>query len=307
MRLMGTAVYPCCRRFPLCRGLYNAFMARMGRSQLARQLRGHLELLAGGGARELPLRGRAPEALPVRAVPEDGRAALPSVRDRDARATHGRDAPVAPKPVIVPSAALAEFTGYQSPQARALEPIAEEVRVCAKCKLCESRTQTVFGTGDPRSPLMIIGEAPGGDEDAKGIPFVGRAGKLLTDIIEKGMKYKREHVYIGNVLKCRPPYNRNPEPAEIEACRDYLRRQIEIINPRVILAVGLFPAQWLTGRKLPIGKLRGQVYDVDGRKIVATYHPAYVLRNYTLETRKKVHEDVLRVVEILGPGPLLPD
>lgn len=183
--------------------------------------------------------------------------------------------------------------------------MAEQVRVCGNCTLCETRTQTVFGTGHPRSPLMIVGEAPGGDEDARGIPFVGRAGKLLTDIIEKGMKYKREHVYICNVLKCRPPNNRNPEPAEIEACRGYLQRQIEIINPKVILAVGLFPAQWLTGRKLAIGKLRGQVYDAEGRKVIATYHPAYVLRNYTVDVRKKVHEDVLLAVEILGPGPLI--
>jgi DNA polymerase len=263
------------------------------RSELARQLRGNIELLAGGGVRELPVKRKATQKSPT--VPKR---ALPTVKP-----AAGTQAGF--KPVIVSSQALAELSQFKSDSARALEPIAEEVRVCAKCRLCETRTQTVFGTGDPRSPLMIIGEAPGGDEDARGVPFVGRAGKLLTDIIEKGMKYKREHVYISNVLKCRPPNNRNPEPEEIEACRGYLQRQIEVINPKVILAVGLFPAQWLTGRKLAIGKLRGQVYEVNGRKVIATYHPAYVLRNYTIETRKKVHEDVLKVVEILGPGPLV--
>jgi uracil-DNA glycosylase len=270
----------------------------ISRSELARQLRGHVELLAGGGVRELPLRsvGRRPAASSREKSAQKAPVQNPKSKIQN---------PAGFKPVIVPSQALNELKGFDNEQARKLEPLAEQVRACAKCRLCETRSQTVFGTGDPRSPLMIIGEAPGGDEDAKGIPFVGRAGKLLTDIIEKGMKYKREHVYIANVLKCRPPNNRNPEPEEIEACRDYLRQQIEIINPKVILAVGLFPAQWLTGIKLPIGKLRGKVHEVNGRAVIPTYHPAYVLRNYTVETRKKVHEDVLLAVGILGEGPLV--
>ncbi|MBX3461123.1 MAG: uracil-DNA glycosylase [Planctomycetes bacterium] len=270
------------------------------KTQLARQIRGNLELLATGGVNELPVKLPPPPPAPSRGKP--ARAQAPTARPA---VTTQPAAQVGRKPVIVASAALDELKQFEGPQARELEPVAEQVRVCGNCTLCETRTQTVFGTGDPRSPLMIVGEAPGGDEDARGIPFVGRAGKLLTDIIEKGMKYKREHVYICNVLKCRPPNNRNPEPAEIEACRGYLQRQIEIINPKVILAVGLFPAQWLTGRKLAIGKLRGQVYDAEGRKVIATYHPAYVLRNYTVDVRKKVHEDVLLAVEILGPGPLI--
>lgn len=267
----------------------------ISKSELARQLRGHVELLAGGGVKELPVGKRkvAPKAAPKAA------AATPAGPRNAGRM------PTPQKPVIVPSVALDELKQVDHASARALEPIAEAVRVCGQCSLCATRTQTVFGTGDPRSPLMIIGEAPGGDEDVKGVPFVGRAGKLLTDIIEKGMKYRREHVYIANVLKCRPPNNRNPEPAEIEACRGYLEKQIEIINPKVILAVGLFPAQWLTGQKIAIGKLRGQVHQVNGRNVICTYHPAYVLRNYTVETRKKVHEDVLLAVEILGPGPLV--
>ncbi|MCC6463832.1 MAG: uracil-DNA glycosylase [Planctomycetes bacterium] len=273
-------------------------MARPGKAELARQLRGHLELLAASGVRELPVKARTTKAAPVKAAAK--LAPKPAAAPAQPRVAAG-------KAVIVPSVALEELKGFGSPQARALEPVAEAVRQCAACSLCATRTQTVFGTGDPRSPLMIIGEAPGGDEDALGKPFVGRAGKLLTDIIEKGMKYRREEVYICNVLKCRPPGNRNPEPPEIEACRGFLYRQIQIIQPRVILAVGLFPAQWLTDLKLPIGKLREQVYERDGRKVVCTYHPAYVLRNYTVEVRKKVHDDVLRVVQILGPGPLVKD
>jgi DNA polymerase len=276
----------------------------IGRKQLARQLRGHVELLAAGGVNELPVKiKRAAKPAPA------GRQAPPPKPSPKPASKAATSAPAATaagfKPVIVPSVAMDELKLVNAPVARQLEPVAEQCRVCATCRLCETRTQTVFGTGDPRSPLMIVGEAPGGDEDMKGVPFVGRAGKLLTDIIEKGMKYKREHVYIANVLKCRPPNNRNPEPDEIEACRGYLQQQIALINPKVILAVGLFPAQWLTGRKEAIGKLRGQVYEVDGRKVIATYHPAYVLRNYTVETRKKVHEDVLQVVGILGPGPLI--
>lgn len=269
----------------------------ISRSELARQLRGHVELLAGGGMRELKL---SPEArMAKKKQPSKKKTpAKPATKPAASK-------PVNLKPVIVPSIALEELEGFESGQARKLEPVAEQVRVCASCKLCETRTQTVFGTGDPRSPLMVIGEAPGGDEDVKGKPFVGRAGKLLTDIIEKGMKYKREHVYIANVLKCRPPHNRNPEPGEIEACRGYLEKQIEIINPKVILAVGLFPAQWMTGQKRPIGKLRGEVHEVNGRKVICTYHPAYVLRNYTVETRKKVHNDVLLAVNILGGPPLV--
>jgi len=282
-------------------------MARISKTQLARQLRANVELLQMGGVNELPIRraGKISAAKPA-AQTQAKAAAAPAPRAASLPAAASR-APAAKShaPVIVPSAALEELKSFDSAQARAMETVAEQVRTCGACKLCATRTQTVFGTGDPRTSLMIVGEAPGGDEDARGIPFVGRAGKLLTDIIEKGMKYKREHVYICNVLKCRPPGNRNPEPEEIEACRGFLARQIEIINPKVILAVGLFPAQWLTGRKEPIGKLRGQVFDIDGRKVIATYHPAYLLRNYTVEARKKVHEDVLLAVGILGPDPLV--
>lgn len=285
-------------------------MAKPSRSELARQLRGHTELLKLGGARELPLSAAARSAGTPKAAakPTTRATAAPTPETRPPRgepvAIRMASPPQERKPVVVPSMGLQELKGFSSPQARELEKLAEQVRLCAGCDLCASRTQTVFGTGNPNSRLMIIGEAPGGDEDAKGIPFVGRAGKLLTDIIEKGMKYRREDVYIANVLKCRPPNNRNPEPAEIEACRGYLLRQIEVIDPEVLLAVGRYPAQWLTNSAQAIGKLRGSVYDFQGRKVVATYHPAYVLRNYTVETRKKVYDDVLTVRKLLGDAPV---
>ncbi|MDC1143125.1 uracil-DNA glycosylase [Planctomycetota bacterium] len=262
---------------------------------MARQLRGQLELLRGGGIKELPLSQKA-KGMATKRKPKSKPAAKSTAKPAKRKSF---------KPVNVDSVAVAELKKFKNKNARELEALAEEVRVCDRCELCETRTQTVFGSGNPRSPLMIIGEAPGGDEDAKGLPFVGRSGKLLGDIIEKGMKYKREDVYIVNVLKCRPPHNRNPKPAEIELCREYLERQIEIINPKVIITVGLFPAQWMTGQKQPIGKLRGQVHEVNGRAVIPTYHPAYLLRNYTVDARKKVHHDVMLAVKILGEGPLV--
>jgi DNA polymerase len=274
----------------------------ISRSELARQLRGHVELLDHGGLRAI---GLSEEARRMPGKPKAKSQPAKQSSQPQKRAPAPKRTAAGFKPVVTASVALDELGGFKSDVARQLEPLAETVRVCANCVLCETRTQTVFGTGNPRSPLMIIGEAPGGDEDVKGKPFVGRAGKLLTDIIEKGMKYKREHVYIANVLKCRPPGNRNPAPEEIEACRGYLEKQIELINPKVILAVGRFPAQWLTGQNIAIGKLRGKVHEANGRKVVCTYHPAYVLRNYTVETRKKVHSDVKLVMDILGDPPLI--
>lgn len=273
-------------------------MARPTKSELARQLRGHLELLKAGGLAHVALKRKAQRPKEVR-TPPAARVAAPAPAP-----TLAAPKPVA-KPVIVPSVALDELKEHAGSRARGLEKIAEEVRVCGACRLCSTRTQTVFGTGNPNSRLMVVGEAPGGDEDVQGRPFVGRAGQLLTEIIEKGMKYRRADVYIANVLKCRPPENRNPEPDEIAACRGYLERQIEVINPDVILAVGRFPAQWLANSMQPIGQLRGKTFEYKGRKVVCTYHPAYVLRNYTLDTRKKVHHDVLMAVDLLGPAPIV--
>jgi uracil-DNA glycosylase family 4 len=169
--------------------------------------------------------------------------------------------------------------------------------VCEKCKLSKSRTQVVYGEGNPNADLMFIGEAPGRDEDLKGEPFVGRAGQLLTDII-KAMKLTRDDVYIANVIKCRPPENRNPEPDELEACHPYIQRQVEIIQPRVIVTLGRFALQSLTGKTYGISSARGQWLDYNGVKVMPTYHPAYLLR--TPSAKKDVWADMKKVIAELG-------
>jgi DNA polymerase len=169
--------------------------------------------------------------------------------------------------------------------------------VCVKCKLSKSRTQVVYGVGNPNADLMFIGEAPGHDEDVKGEPFVGRAGQLLTDII-KAMKLTRDDVYIANVIKCRPPENRNPEPDELEACRPYIRRQVEIIQPRVIVTLGKFALQSLTEKAYGISAVRGKWLEYEGVRVMPTYHPAYLLR--TPSAKKDVWADMKLVMAELG-------
>jgi DNA polymerase len=160
-----------------------------------------------------------------------------------------------------------------------LVAIREDMGDCRRCKLCETRTNIVFGVGNPSADLMFIGEAPGADEDAQGIPFVGRAGQLLTRIIETMFDLKREDVYIANIIKCRPPGNRDPESDEIESCEGFLFRQIESIQPKVIVALGRCAAQTLLRTGTPISKLRGEFVDYRGRLLLPTFHPSYLLRN----------------------------
>jgi len=150
---------------------------------------------------------------------------------------------------------------------------------CIACRLHSGRTQAVFSDGSPDARLMVVGEAPGANEDATGLPFVGQAGKLLDLMLASVGLSRRDSVYICNVIKCRPPGNRNPAPDEIAACSPFLRRQIELVKPEALLAVGSFSAQLLTGTEKPIGKLRGEVYSYEGVPLVITYHPAALLRN----------------------------
>jgi DNA polymerase len=189
--------------------------------------------------------------------------------------------------------------------ANELKTIADEVRQCRKCTLGSLRTNAVPGEGDTNARIFFIGEGPGADEDAQGRPFVGRAGRLLDKIIV-AMGLKRSEVFIGNILKCRPPGNRDPRADEIISCLPYLQRQIELINPETIVAMGAPAAKTLLNSTKPIGQLRGQFHEYHagiGRapiKLMATYHPAYLLRNYSRENRQRVWEDMKKVLIDLG-------
>ncbi|HEX9860738.1 MAG TPA: uracil-DNA glycosylase [Nitrospirota bacterium] len=170
-------------------------------------------------------------------------------------------------------------TDIPAPSFSTLEEVREYLGECTRCGLSEGRTNIVFGAGNPNAKLMFVGEGPGADEDIKGEPFVGRAGQLLTDIIEKGMLLKRSDVYIANVVKCRPPGNRDPLEDEIAACEPFLLHQLDVIKPKIICALGKFAAQTLLKTTEKISSLRGNVYEYHGIKLVPTFHPSYLLRN----------------------------
>jgi DNA polymerase len=182
--------------------------------------------------------------------------------------------------------------------ANALAALKADIGDCTRCKLHGlGRTQVVFGMGNPSADLMFVGEAPGADEDEQGVPFVGRSGQLLTKIIE-AIDLKREDVYIANVIKCRPPQNRNPEPDEINTCEPFLFRQIDVIKPKVIVTLGKFAAQTLLRTEDPISKLRGRMFDYHGAKLIPTFHPAYLLRNPS--SKREVWEDMKLVKKLLA-------
>jgi DNA polymerase len=178
-----------------------------------------------------------------------------------------------------------------------LQILQQEVCACERCELAGSRTQTVFGVGNPRARFCFLGEAPGADEDAQGEPFVGRAGQLLTKIIE-ACKLRREDVYILNVLKCRPPGNRNPAPDEVASCRGFFERQLELIRPEFIICLGTIAAQSLLQTDQSIGKLRRKFFEFNGSTVICTYHPAYLLRNPS--AKRDVWEDMKLVMSKAG-------
>jgi len=182
-----------------------------------------------------------------------------------------------------------------------LADLTAEVAACTRCELHTQRTQTVFGTGDPDADLLIIGEAPGADEDRRGEPFVGRAGQLLNSMLH-AIGIAREKAYIANILKCRPPGNRDPKPEEVAMCGDYLAAQVELIAPKAILALGRVAAQNLLDESTPIGKMRGRRYTYGHREIpvVVTYHPAYLLRSP--REKRKSWQDLLQVKTLIMEG-----
>ena len=189
----------------------------------------------------------------------------------------------------------------QRPQtpAESLAAIRQKMGNCKRCGLARTRQRIVFGAGNPNAALMFIGEGPGYDEDQQGEPFVGKAGQLLTRII-KAMQLTRPEVYIGNVIKCRPPGNRNPTPEEVGQCAPFIKGQVAAVKPRVIVALGTFAAQTLLNSTTPISRMRGMFHDYGGIKLMPTYHPAYLLRHE--EKKREVWEDMKQVMKALGQG-----
>lgn len=213
---------------------------------------------------------------------------------------------IAPSPGLMPAPSVEAFSAPPLDTAekkrRLIALDTNEVRGCTKCRLCETRTHTVFGEGDPEAKVFFIGEGPGENEDLSGRPFVGRAGDLLNKMIG-AMGLKREQVYIANVVKCRPPANRTPAPDEVATCTPYLERQLEIVRPRAIVTLGLPATRYMLNSRASMGKLRGQWHTWRGIKLMPTFHPAYVLRQYTEETRAAVWSDLQQVMVELDLRP----
>jgi len=235
------------------------------RSQLLRELKNHLLLLKDAGYTEVPIKY---ELLPKK---------ISSLNS--------------------PGTNILE----NNENMKTLIQVKDELGDCTRCKLSQGRKNIVFGSGNPKADLVFVGEGPGADEDEQGLPFVGRAGKKLTEIIEKGMNLNREKdTYICNIVKCRPPGNRDPEKDEIEACNPFLLQQLKAIQPKVVVALGKPAASTLLGRNVAITKERGTWHDYQGFKLMLTFHPAYLLRAYTIENRKAVHNDMKMVLKELN-------
>ena len=261
--------------------------------RLAGALAAHLDWLGRSGSAAMPRWDGTSITIAKASAGELERSSAPASADTSAPSIERGDAPA---PAAVASPLLEELPGATA--AARLEALREAIGDCRRCRLASGRTQIVFGVGNPEARLVFVGEGPGRDEDLRGEPFVGKAGQLLTDIIEKGMRLRRGDVFICNVVKCRPPNNRDPEPDEVAACAPFLARQIEIVAPEVIVALGRFASQALLSTSSPIGSLRGRWHAYRGIPVMPTLHPAYLLRNPG--DKRLVWADVKQVMERLG-------
>ena len=227
------------------------------------------------------------------------------IRDLYRQAAAGPVSPAEPPEKSLPAEILPGPSGTPPPEAGdSLLKILRDIGDCRRCRLHEGRANIVFGVGNETSPLVFVGEGPGGDEDAQGIPFVGRAGQLLTQMIEntakkEGIALQREQVYICNVVKCRPPGNRTPEPDEMEICGQFLHRQLLTIRPKAICALGGTAARALTGHKQGVTKMRGNWYHWRGIPVMVTYHPSYLLRAYNQAAKREAWEDLKKLIHFV--------
>jgi len=217
-----------------------------------------------------------------------------------ARPSASRAALAVPESPVIARPSAGGLPGVVEGERPTLDQIRRELGDCRRCKLCDGRKNIVFGSGNPRAELVFVGEGPGADEDAQGVPFVGAAGQLLTKMIE-AMGFHRDDVYICNVVKCRPPGNRNPEPDEVTACEPFLRSQLKAVQPKAIVALGKFAAQTLLRDTTPITKMRGNWREYEGVKLMPTFHPAYLLRQPA--EKKKAWEDLQQVMKFFGKQP----
>jgi len=253
------------------------------RDRLGAVLLGRLESLERAGVQQLP----KPRPKAIEAV-------APSQREQEVSMTRSTGGKLGAGTLFEEGSP----TAVPASHAASLAVLQQEVAPCTRCsELASTRTQTVFGVGNPQARLCFLGEAPGADEDRLGEPFVGRGGQLLNKIIE-ACQLKREDVYILNMLKCRPPGNRNPLPDELTNCRPYLERQFDLIQPEYICCLGAVASQNLLGTETPIGKLRGKLHAYRGKKVVCTYHPAYLLRNPA--AKKDCWEDMKFLMHQMG-------
>lgn len=256
-------------------------------------VRQHLEMLARSGVSFLPRPAKVPEAA-IETEPASQALHPVASSSEPGRPSH-------PKPQSKPVEAQPEIGATPLPSRnpmKQLKVLQQEVAACVACaELASTRTQTVFGVGNPQPRLCFMGEAPGADEDQQGIPFVGRAGQLLTKIIE-ACTLQRDDVYILNTIKCRPPGNRNPSETEAANCRGFLERQLDLLRPEFICCLGAIAAQNLLQTKLAVGKLRGQFHDFRESRVLVTYHPAYLLRNPA--AKRDVWEDMQLLMREMG-------